>query len=294
MTKITYLLMLLLVIEFTPSAFSKESEKSAIVSAKNGLRLRETPSQKAKILITIPYRSKVTIISENGPREVIEGVSGRWVKVRFWQYNRHDLLNIDIIGYLFDGFLFKGSMTSFILKKYPKIGFKSHGVIDAIDDYKISYKISVKLKSGWRNFYTSGEYEYELQDFLKEGFYLFNVSITGMEWFYQLIDFENGSVQNIADLPIFNSKRNYFCATYSGEYGEGFNDTLYIYKFKNRKVTLKFKYNLNGKTGEIKWLSEKKVQINTLFYSLNDNEPPIKKILEIFEQKGKWKVKYLK
>lgn len=66
------------------------------VLAPSGLRMRSAPQNGKKIEL-IPYSGKVIVVevTEKAIKQTIEGLQGRWIKVRF-KFNE---------GYVFDGFL---------------------------------------------------------------------------------------------------------------------------------------------------------------------------------------------
>jgi hypothetical protein len=57
--------------------------ESAYVKAPAGLNMREQASQSARVLVLIPFRAKVTVISRAPDRETIGGESGKWAIVTY-------------------------------------------------------------------------------------------------------------------------------------------------------------------------------------------------------------------
>jgi len=69
-------------------------------SAKNGLTLRNGPGKESKKIASIPYSSKVKIISRGGPAEKIDGITARWFKVSYGERS----------GWVFSGYLSDGKI----------------------------------------------------------------------------------------------------------------------------------------------------------------------------------------
>ncbi len=68
------------------------------VLSKNGLNLRESPSDKSKILDVVPYNTKVNILEKNASEKFkVNGFSGTYVKIKYK----------GVEGYIFSGFLSK-------------------------------------------------------------------------------------------------------------------------------------------------------------------------------------------
>ncbi len=65
------------------------------VYAYSGLKLRATPSAEGQVLKVIPYGEKVTVVASTEHKELIEWMSGHWVKV---EHEGEE-------GYLFEGFI---------------------------------------------------------------------------------------------------------------------------------------------------------------------------------------------
>ena len=65
------------------------------VTEKQGLRMRESPDQKGRVLAVIPCASKVEFVSEKGETMTISGASGKWTEVK-WNEKK---------GWVFGGFL---------------------------------------------------------------------------------------------------------------------------------------------------------------------------------------------
>jgi hypothetical protein len=64
-------------------------------SAKNGLTLRIGPAKESKKIASIPYSSKVKIISRGGPAAKIDGITAGWFNVRYGEHS----------GWVFSGYL---------------------------------------------------------------------------------------------------------------------------------------------------------------------------------------------
>ena len=65
------------------------------VAVKDGLNLRDKPATTGKLLITIPYRTEVTVIKHEGDEITIQGRKGRWAQIQYQNKT----------GYAFSGFL---------------------------------------------------------------------------------------------------------------------------------------------------------------------------------------------
>ncbi len=69
--------------------------ESRWITAEKGLRMREAPSETAKIIILIPHGSEISFLEEQGREMTIGGAKGKWTKVS-WQGRE---------GWVFGGFL---------------------------------------------------------------------------------------------------------------------------------------------------------------------------------------------
>ena len=72
-----------------------KSNNYAYVTSESGLILRSGATTRSEKITTIPYKAKVQIINNNGPKDTIYGISSRWYKVKFK----------DKTGWVFGGFL---------------------------------------------------------------------------------------------------------------------------------------------------------------------------------------------
>lgn len=79
------------------------------IIAKSGMRLRATPSLKAKVVTSVPYDSMVVACQETFGEMTYEEMAGYWRKVEF-----HGK-----VGYMFDGFLEIVSINNPVLKTEP-------------------------------------------------------------------------------------------------------------------------------------------------------------------------------
>ena len=103
---------------------AQEQLDSLNVFASTGLKMRETASQTAAVIDTIPYGTKVQILDLNSssPNLIINGLKGRYFKVK---YN-------DSTGYTFSGYLSKlkpyanwmywKTLKDYVEDEYKKIG----------------------------------------------------------------------------------------------------------------------------------------------------------------------------
>ncbi len=67
----------------------------AYITAESGLRMRETPGLDGEVIIKIPYEAKVETLSETGETFTVEGIEGKWTKVKWNEYS----------GWVFGGYL---------------------------------------------------------------------------------------------------------------------------------------------------------------------------------------------
>ena len=65
------------------------------VVEKQGLRMREAPDQKGKLITVIPYSAKVEVLGDKGDPMTIAGSTGKWTEVK-WNAKK---------GWVFGGFL---------------------------------------------------------------------------------------------------------------------------------------------------------------------------------------------
>ncbi|WP_165784688.1 NERD domain-containing protein [Solitalea longa] len=70
------------------------SAQTARINSKKGLHLRDQPSSRGKILLTIPFNEKVEIIDKSGNGETIYGQTAYWYKVDYngttgWLWNEY-------------------------------------------------------------------------------------------------------------------------------------------------------------------------------------------------------------
>lgn len=82
----------------TPSAGGETSAAAAdkfSVAVKDGLNLRDKPATTGKLLVTIPYRTELTVIKHEGEEVTIQGRKGRWAQIQYQNKT----------GYAFSGFL---------------------------------------------------------------------------------------------------------------------------------------------------------------------------------------------
>lgn len=102
-----FALLLLGFIHFTSYAqFDCGNQLDCRITAPSGMRLRATPSLKAKVVTSVPYDSMVVACQETFGQMTYEDMTGYWRKVEF-----HGK-----VGYMFDGFLEILSVKSPVLK----------------------------------------------------------------------------------------------------------------------------------------------------------------------------------
>ena len=65
------------------------------VTEKQGLRMREAPDQKGKVITVVPHAAKVEVLGEKGDPMTIAGSTGKWTEVK-WNAKK---------GWVFGGFL---------------------------------------------------------------------------------------------------------------------------------------------------------------------------------------------
>ena len=79
----------------TNKTLYETTQKSAVVTSTIGLNLRAEPNSSAKVINTIPYKSRVNIVDKSEISETIQGRKANWCKV---QYN-------GTTGWLWSGYL---------------------------------------------------------------------------------------------------------------------------------------------------------------------------------------------
>lgn len=93
-SRLGFLLITLFV--FIASCTNRQPIKEEMwVIASSGLRMRESPNLESKKIVTIPFASKVKILSRDGAQQEIHGIRGNWLEVD-WNEKR---------GWVFDGYL---------------------------------------------------------------------------------------------------------------------------------------------------------------------------------------------
>lgn len=65
------------------------------VAVKDGLNLRDKPATTGKLIVTIPYRTEVSVLKYEGDEVTIQGRKGRWAQIQYQNKT----------GYAFSGFL---------------------------------------------------------------------------------------------------------------------------------------------------------------------------------------------
>lgn len=103
---------------FCDSELLAESYK---ITAESGLRLRVDQSLESKTIGLIPLDEEIKVCRENAKKEIINGLTGEWVKV-FWR---------DREGYVFDRYIEK-------IKKNTAINLFS-SQMDLVNDWKDTY-----------------------------------------------------------------------------------------------------------------------------------------------------------
>ncbi len=83
---------------------SKSDSGIVKVMSENGIVLREKADKKSAKLAAIPWGTEIEMIDSSGPIEIIDGVGGHWVKVKY----------IDKSGWVFGGFLTRKIGTDFV------------------------------------------------------------------------------------------------------------------------------------------------------------------------------------
>lgn len=86
-------LLLLVIIFLSTNVCAIDNTKYA--TAKNGLRMRESPNINSKIILKISHNEKVQIIEQKSDPVIFDNISGNWTKVK---YN-------NTVGWVFGGFL---------------------------------------------------------------------------------------------------------------------------------------------------------------------------------------------
>lgn len=78
----------------TTGPASTSSDKFS-VAVKDGLNLRDKPATTGKLIVTIPYRTEVSVLKLEGSEVTIQGRKGRWAQIEYQNKT----------GYAFSGFL---------------------------------------------------------------------------------------------------------------------------------------------------------------------------------------------
>ncbi|NRR92429.1 SH3 domain-containing protein [Winogradskyella undariae] len=95
------------------SALKSYAQIKYIVTAENGLILREKPNSKGEKLGKLPFGAQVQIIEETAYTQTIQDdakeIKGTWVKVKI--ENKSYFISNEEFGYVFDGYLKKKSTT---------------------------------------------------------------------------------------------------------------------------------------------------------------------------------------
>lgn len=77
-----------------PGAAATTSDKFS-VAVKDGLNLRDKPATTGKLIVTIPYRTEVSVLKYEGDEVTIQGRKGRWAQIEYQNKT----------GFAFSGFL---------------------------------------------------------------------------------------------------------------------------------------------------------------------------------------------
>jgi hypothetical protein len=145
MRKFKYLTLLFFVFTFLFFACSGEKESAADkdtitytgkaqprwVNAEAGLHIRDKASIDGNVIGAIPYAEKVMLLYEEDKLETIDGIAGKWSKIR-WQEKE---------GWVFGGFLQKEEIK-IINSSKPKVQLM--GRYDLVDDPYHSQYIDFK------------------------------------------------------------------------------------------------------------------------------------------------------
>lgn len=88
------------------------------VAVKDGLNLRDKPATTGKLLVTIPYRTEVSVLKYEGADVTVQGRKGRWAQIEYQNKT----------GYAFSGFLSAvASSKDSITGEYTGGGCEHHG-----------------------------------------------------------------------------------------------------------------------------------------------------------------------
>ncbi len=79
----------------TPGAPAAATSDKYSVAVKDGLNLRDKPATTGKLIVTIPYRTEVSVLKYEGADVTIQGRKGRWAQIEYQNKT----------GYAFSGFL---------------------------------------------------------------------------------------------------------------------------------------------------------------------------------------------
>lgn len=120
------------IVESSPETVEEEYRR---IDAEAGLRMRDKPGVDGEKIVTIPYRSRVTLLKELEEELTISEATGRWSRVKWKEYE----------GWVFGGFLTKAQLPmEAVLTKIDKM--------DIIFENRVVFY--TKDESGDENSYT--------------------------------------------------------------------------------------------------------------------------------------------
>lgn len=128
MIKKNIFLIVILELVFAFNGYSKE-KTYLWIKAESGLNLRESSDMSSKSVVIISFGSKVEYLSDSGVKDSIEGIDGKWVKVKWNEF----------AGYLFSGFT--SDNEDFIKNYKVAVAAKGLPIMDADKGFFSNRKI---------------------------------------------------------------------------------------------------------------------------------------------------------
>lgn len=150
MKKIIFTIYLLLFIIFF---LNSKNNDYGIVTSKTGLILRSSSTTDSEKITTIPYKAKVQIINNDGPKDNIYGISSRWYKVKYKNKT----------GWVFGGFLKTSGLNNeqYDINKITGRYKFNYGQFSPILILNNDYTFSLTLNVCTGMLKVSGKYQYE-------------------------------------------------------------------------------------------------------------------------------------
>ncbi|HPV43584.1 MAG TPA: SH3 domain-containing protein [Spirochaetota bacterium] len=129
-------LVLLTIFIFNSSECKMITNSIKYVIAKNGLILRKSPNAKGEQIYKIPYNAPVEVIDIKSEKEIINGISASWYKIKYHNFN----------GWVFSGYLSEKYDSDILIekKKFLNLIYKSSANGDSYINKKIKLDMTLK------------------------------------------------------------------------------------------------------------------------------------------------------